>query len=150
MLAEARRGGYAVGAFNPVDYASMKAMVEAAEELNAPVIVQTSAKTVAYYSHETLVGWMRELAENSPVPVALHLDHGKDLEMIKKCIETGWTSVMIDASNLPFEENLARSRQVIEWAAAVGVGVEAELGEIVGVEEDIVGGRGGRPSGRPG
>ncbi len=138
MLLEARRGGYAVGAFNPVDYASMKAMVEAAEELDAPVIVQTSAKTIVYYSHETLVGWMRELAESSPVPVALHLDHGKDLEMIKKCIKTGWTSVMIDASNLPFEENLARSRQVIEWAAAVGVGVEAELGEIVGVEEDIV------------
>ncbi len=137
ILAEAAEEGYAVGAFNPVDYASMKAIVHAAEEENAPVIVQISAKTVRYYGHETLAMWMRELAEKSTIPVVLHLDHGKELEMIRRCIETGWTSVMIDASHLPFEQNLAMSREVVEMAPAAGVGVEAELGEIVGVEEEI-------------
>ena len=137
ILAEAAEEGYAVGAFNPVDYASMKAIVHAAEEENAPVIVQISAKTVRYYGHETLAMWMRELAEKSTIPVVLHLDHGKELEMIRRCIETGWTSVMIDASHLPFEQNLAMSREVVEMATAAGVGVEAELGEIVGVEEEI-------------
>ena len=138
MLKEACDGGYAVGAFNPVDYASMKAMVKAAEELEAPVIVQTSAKTIVYYGHETLANWMRELAADSPAPVAFHIDHGKDLDMIRKCIDTGWTSVMIDASDLPFAENLARSKRVVDWAVPAGVGVEAELGRIVGVEEEIV------------
>ena len=137
VLAAAAKEGYAVGAFNPVDYASMKAIVRAAEEEDAPVIVQASAKTVRYYGHEALAMWMRELAENSTIPAVLHLDHGKELEMIRRCIETGWTSVMVDASHLPFEQNLAMSREVVEMATAAGVGVEAELGEIGGVEEDI-------------
>ena len=138
MLRAALSGRFAIGAFNPVDYSSMKAIVRTAEELDAPVIVQTSAKTVRYYGHETLVGWMRQLAGSSTVPVALHLDHGKDQKMIERCVETGWTSVMIDASDLPFEENLASSRRIVEIAKEVGVGVEAELGEIRGVEEDVV------------
>ncbi len=137
ILAVAAQEGYAVGAFNPVDYASMKAIVRAAEEENAPVIMQISAKTVRYYGHETLAMWMRDLAEKSPIPAVLHLDHGKELEMIRRCIETGWTSVMIDASHLPFEQNLALSAEVVEMATAAGVGVEAELGEIGGVEEEI-------------
>lgn len=138
VLAEARDKAYAVPAFNPVDYATMKAMVVAAEEANSPVIIQTSAKTIRYYSHEALAGWMKEIAGDSPIPIVLHLDHGKDLDMIRKCIDTGWTSVMIDASDLPFEENLERSRKVVDWATAAGVGVEAEIGEIGGVEEDLV------------
>jgi ketose-bisphosphate aldolase len=138
VLAEAKAKKYAVAAFNPVDYASMKAMVKAAEEVNAPVIIQTSAKTINYYSHEALYGWMREIAGDSPVPVVLHLDHGKDLDMIKKCIETGWTSVMIDGSHLPFDENLAETRKVVGWAAAARIGVEAEIGQILGVEDDMV------------
>jgi ketose-bisphosphate aldolase len=138
LLAEAKSKGYAVAAFNPVDYSSMKAMVKAAEELNAPVIIQTSAKTIKYYGHEVLAGWMRQLAANSPVPVVLHLDHGKDFEMIKKCVESGWTSVMIDASEMPFDENLAASRKVVEIATAANVGVEAEIGQIHGVEDDMV------------
>ena len=138
VLAEAKANGYAVAAFNPVDYASMKAMVKAAEELNAPVIIQTSAKTINYYSHEALFGWMEEIAGNSPVPVVLHLDHGKDLEMIKKCIDTGWTSVMIDGSHLPFDENLSTTRQVNDWANSAGIGIEAEIGQILGVEDDMV------------
>ena len=139
MLRAARDGGWAVGAFNPVDYSTVKAIIRAAEEVHAPVIIQTSTKTVKYYGHQAVVSWMRELAASSPVPVALHLDHGRDLEMIKRCIETGWTSVMIDGSDLPFEQNLAKTRRVMEMAVPAGVGVEAELGEIGGVEEDITG-----------
>jgi len=137
MLASARKGGYAVGAFNVVDYASMKAVVRAAEELNAPVIVQLSVKTIIYWGYETLAGWMRELAGDAPIPVALHVDHCKDPDVIKRCIEAGWTSVMIDASALPFEKNLDLSRRVVDMALPAGVGVEAELGEIGGVEEDL-------------
>jgi ketose-bisphosphate aldolase len=138
VLAEAKAKGYAVAAFNPVDYASAKAMVKAAEELNAPVIIQSSAKTIKYYGHEAIYGWMREIAGNSPVPVVLHLDHGKDLDMIKKCIDMGWTSVMIDGSHLPFEQNLAETRKVVDWATAAKIGVEAEIGQILGVEDDMV------------
>jgi ketose-bisphosphate aldolase len=138
VLREAKTNGYAVAAFNPVDYASMKAMITAAEELNAPVIIQSSANTITYYGHAAIAGWMQELAGRSPVPVVLHLDHGKDLEMIKKCIDMGWTSVMIDWSDKPFEQNLEATRKVVELAAAANVGVEAEIGEIHGVEDDMV------------
>ena len=140
VLREAKAKGYAVAAFNPVDYASMKAMVKAAEELAAPVIIQTSAKTIKYYGHKALVGWMHELADDSPVPVVLHLDHGKDLDMIKKCVELGWTSVMIDWSDKPFDLNLETSRKVVDMATRAGIGVEAEIGEIHGVEDDMVDG----------
>ncbi|MDE1171731.1 MAG: class II fructose-bisphosphate aldolase [Verrucomicrobium sp.] len=138
VLAVARQGGWAVAAFNPVDYASMKAIIQAAAEAEAPVIVQTSAKTVKYYGHEAIVGWARELAGAVSVPVSLHLDHGKDLKLLERCIETGWTDVMIDASDKPFIENLTLTKQVLEKAARRDVGVEAEVGEIGGVEEDIV------------
>jgi len=137
MLAKAAAGKYAVGAFNILDYNSTKAVVQAADELHAPVIIQTSAKTVTFWGSRTLMGWVRELAAGSPVPVALHLDHCKDLDLIQECIEAGWTSVMIDASAKPFEENLSLSRQVVEMARPRGVTVEAELGAIVGVEDDI-------------
>lgn len=138
VLAAALAEHYAVAAFNPVDFNSMRAMVEAAVECDAPVIIQTSAKTIREYGHDVLAGWMRALADDAPVPVVLHLDHGKDLDMIRKCIDTGWTSVMIDGSDKPFAENLRITRQVNDWANAAGVGVEAEIGEIGGVEEDIV------------
>jgi len=138
VLREAKQQGYAVAAFNPVDYASMKAMVKAAEELNAPVIIQTSAKTINYYGHAALAGWMHELAADSPSPIVLHLDHGKDLDMIRKCVEMGWTSVMIDWSDKPFETNLEASRNVVQIASAKNVGVEAEIGQILGVEDDMV------------
>jgi ketose-bisphosphate aldolase len=138
VLREAKAKGYAVAAFNPVDYASMKAMVKAAEELNAPVIIQSSAKTIKYYGHKAMIGWMREIAGESPVPVVLHLDHGKDVEMIKKCVEMGWTSVMIDWSDKPFDVNLEQTRKVVDLATKAGIGVEAEIGEIHGVEDDMV------------
>ena len=137
MLASARRCGYAVGAFNTVDYASTKAVIRAAEELEAPVIVQLSVKTITHWGYDAIAAWMKELAPDAPVPVALHVDHCKDVEVIRNCIEAGWTSVMVDASALPFEENLAVSRGVVEMAGPAGVGVEAELGEIGGVEDDL-------------
>jgi ketose-bisphosphate aldolase len=137
MLAKAAAGRYAVGAFNIVDYNSLKAVVRAAEELEAPVIVQTSAKTVTFWGSRTLVSWAGELAGRAKVPVALHLDHCKDLDLIRECIEAGWTSVMIDASARPFAENLVLSRQVVEMARPKDITVEAELGAIVGVEDDI-------------
>ncbi len=137
MLSKAAGKKYAVGAFNILDYNSTKAVVQAAEEANAPVIIQTSAKTVIFWGAAPIISWVKELAGPSSVPIALHLDHCKDLDLIKECIESGWTSVMIDASSKPFEENLALSRQVVQMARPKDVTVEAELGAIVGVEDDI-------------
>ncbi|MFO8006335.1 MAG: class II fructose-bisphosphate aldolase [Candidatus Brocadiia bacterium] len=137
ILKAAREGHYAVGAFNIVDYNSMLAVVRAAEELEAPVIVQTSVKTVVRWGHGPLVEWARQIAGDSPVPVALHLDHCRDVDYCKSCIEAGWTSVMIDGSREPYGKNLAMTRQVVEAAAPEGVSVEAELGQIRGVEDDI-------------
>lgn len=137
MLSEARKGRYAVGAFNMLDYNSTKAIIEAAEHLKAPVIIQTSAKTVIFWGSAAIISWVRQLVKTSTVPVALHLDHCKDLQLIAECIDAGWSSVMIDASSKPFEENLALSRQVVEMARPRKVTVEAELGAIVGVEDDI-------------
>ena len=138
LLREAMEQGYAVAAFNLVDYGTTKAMIKAAEELKAPVIVQVSTKTIKYFSHQEIFNWVRDLAVDSPSPIVLHLDHCKDLEVIRKCAETGWTSVMIDASELPFEKNLEMSRQAYEIASAYGIGLEAEIGQILGVEDDMV------------
>jgi len=137
MLKKARDGGYAVGAFNILDYHSMKAVVESAEELRAPVIIQTSVKTVVFWGPREIVSWAKDIAGKALVPVALHLDHCKDVDYIGQCIDAGWTSVMIDASARPFEENLELSRRVVGMAKPHGVSVEAELGAIGGVEDDI-------------
>ena len=137
LLRDAMDNGYAVAAFNLVDYGTTKAMVKAAEELGAPVICQTSAKTILYWSHREIVSWVRAVAEDSPVPVVLHLDHCKDLAMIEECAKAGWTSIMIDASEFPFEKNLEMSKRVREIAEKYGVGMEAELGQIMGVEDDM-------------
>lgn len=137
MLRKAQTERYAVGAFNIVDYNSARAVVRAAEGLQSPVIVQTSVKTVRFWGAPVIVSWLRELASESTVPVALHLDHCKELDVIKICVDAGWTSVMIDASSKPFAENLRLTRQVVEMAKTAGVSVEAEMGQIVGVEDDI-------------
>jgi fructose-bisphosphate aldolase, class II len=137
MLNQARDGGYAVGAFNILDYNSMKAVVETAVETGSPVIIQTSVKTVLFWGYRTIVAWAEELAEKLDIPVAIHLDHCQDLQVIRKCIETGWTSVMIDASSRPYEENLRMTSEVVKMAVPRGVSVEAELGAIVGTEDDI-------------
>lgn len=137
MLIKAREGKYAVGAFNILDYNSMKVVVETAQELQSPVIVQTSEKTVRFWGFNPIISWIRELTQNSSIPVAIHLDHCKDLSFIQSCIDAGWSSVMIDASSKPFEENLTLSQKVVEMARPHGISVEAELGEIGGIEDDI-------------
>jgi ketose-bisphosphate aldolase len=126
-----------VGAFNILDNNSFKAVVGAANELNAPVIVQTSVKTVVHWGYRAIIEWYQEIAAQRPIPVAIHLDHCKDIGIIEQCIDNGWTSVMIDASSRPFEENLDLTAKVVEMAKPYGVSVEAELGEIGGVEDDI-------------
>lgn len=138
ILNKAKSGGYAVAAFNILDYNSMRAIVKAAEELRAPVIVQVSVKTIKLWGYKAIHNWYKELAGESPVPVVLHLDHCKEISVIEKCIENGWTSVMIDASSLPFEENLALTKKVVGMASPKNISIEAELGEIGGVEDDIV------------
>ena len=137
MLIKARKGKYAVGAFNILDYNSMKAVVETADELQSPVIVQTSEKTVIFWGFKPIITWINELSSRTNVPVAIHLDHCKDLSIIKNCIDAGWSSVMIDASSKPLEENIALSQEVVRMAKPFGISVEAELGEIGGVEDDI-------------
>lgn len=138
MLRTAREKKYAVAAFNILDYNSMKVVVETAEELKSPVIVQTSEKTVRFWGFKPMVTWIKELTDNNTVPVAIHLDHCKNLGFIQGCIDAGWTSVMIDASSKPFGENIELSQKVVSMAKPYGISVEAELGEIGGVEDDIV------------
>lgn len=137
MLHEGKRGGYAVGAFNIVNDVTLHAAVLAAERCQSPLIIQTSPGTVKQMGVEAIAGLFRAYAGPSPVPVALHLDHCKDLDLIRACIDAGWTSVMIDASSCPFEENVRLTREVVAMARPLGVSVEAELGEISGVEEDV-------------
>lgn len=138
MLREARAGGYGVAAYNMIDYNSARSIVAGAAELQAPVIVQVSVKTVKHWGYRPVAAWVRGLAEEAPVPVALHLDHCTDVEVIKRCLDAGWTAVMFDGSKLPFEENLKQSSEVYALTQAAGVGLEAEIGAIGGVEDDKV------------
>jgi tagatose 1,6-diphosphate aldolase GatY/KbaY len=137
MLRTAGRDGYAVGAFNIVNDASLHGAVLAAEQGQSPLIIQTSPSTVKQIGVVPLAALFRAYAGPSPVPIALHLDHCQDLALIRACIDAGWTSVMIDASSLPFEENVRLTREVVAMAHPAQVSVEAELGEISGVEEEI-------------
>ncbi|MCW2306591.1 class II fructose-bisphosphate aldolase [Rhodobium gokarnense] len=136
MLKTAKAARYGIAAFNMIDFNSARAIVDGAQELNAPIIIQVSVKTIKLWSHKTLGSWVAALAADADVPVALHLDHCKDLDVIKGCIDNGWTSVMFDGSADPFEENVRKSKQAYDIAMAAGVGLEAELGAIGGVEDD--------------
>jgi ketose-bisphosphate aldolase len=138
MLEAARTGGFCVGAFNIVDFLSMEAVVAAAEEKRAPAILQASSGTIKRFGLRKLVALARIAAGESPVPIALHLDHGTDPKVINEAVQAGFSSVMIDASARPFEENAAITRRVAEEAHAAGVAVEGEIGRVVGVEDDIV------------
>jgi fructose-bisphosphate aldolase class II len=135
LLLAARRGGYAVGAFNIQNLESLLAVVEAAVEERSPVIVAVTPGAIKYAGLNHLAGLVKAAAESAPVPMALHLDHGEDIETVRKCLEAGFTSVMIDGSHLPFEENVALTRKVVELAHLRGVSVEGELGKLAGVEE---------------
>ena len=138
ILCAARQIGTCVGAFNIVDYLTLEAVIRAGESLQSPVIVQTSTATVKRYTAATLVTLAHSIADRCQAPVGLHLDHGTDLNIIRECIEAGYTSVMIDASHFPFEENIARTRQVVEAAHEHGLAVEGEIGVLAGIEDDLV------------
>lgn len=137
MLADAREKRYAVGAFNIVNYLTASAVLRAAEEAKAPVILQTSTSTVKAFGPAALMDFLGPLARRAAVPVAVHLDHCADPALARRCIDAGWSSVMIDASRLPMEENIRVTRDVREYAESKGVTVEGELGSIAGVEDEI-------------
>ena len=134
ILAAADKGGYAVGAFNVNNLEILQAVIEAAVAEKSPVIVQTSEGAIEYAGMDYLLALAR-VAARAPVPVSFHLDHGKDLKVIKRAIDSGYTSVMFDGSTLPFKENVAKTKQVVAWARKKGVSVEAEIGAIKGVED---------------
>ena len=134
MFKKAYEGGYAIGAFNINNMEIVQGITEAAHELNSPVILQASKGARAYANSVLVEG---ALALYPDLPVALHLDHGPDFETCKDCIDNGFTSVMIDASSKPFEENIEITRKVVEYAHAHGVVVEAELGTLAGIEDDV-------------
>lgn len=137
MLLDAQKGGYAVGAFNVENMEMVKAVIAAAEELRAPVMLQTTPSTVKYGTLETYFGIVAAEAEKATVPVCLHLDHGSSFELAVQAIKAGYTSVMIDGSHVSFEDNIAVSRKVVDVAKACGIPVEAELGKVGGKEDDL-------------
>ena len=137
MFEKAYKGGYAVGAFNVNNMEIVKGITEAAKDLNAPLILQVSKGARAYANHTYLMKLVEAAVIETELPIALHLDHGDSFETCKSCIDGGFTSVMIDASSKPFEENIAVTRQVVEYAHDRGVVVEAELGTLAGIEDDV-------------
>lgn len=137
ILLDAQKRGYAVGAFNVNNMEIIQAIIEAAEETRSPVIIQASQGGIEYAGIDYLAGLAKVAAEKATVPVAIHLDHGTDFGQIVSCIRHGFSSVMIDASKLPLEENIAETKKITEIAHAVGVSVEAELGKIGGTEDHI-------------
>jgi fructose-bisphosphate aldolase class II len=142
MFEKAYKGGYAIGAFNVNNMEIVQGIFEAAIEEKAPLIIQVSSGARKYARHEYLMHLIHaslEMAETSGVsiPVVMHLDHGDDFEICKKCIDGGFTSVMIDASKHPFEENIRITKEVVDYAHSKGVTVEAELGKLAGVEDDV-------------
>jgi len=138
LLKRAQREAYAVGAFNIQNLESLLAVVEAAEEEKSPVIVAVTPSAIKYGGLNYLARLVRTAAETMPVPMSLHLDHGEDVETVKKCLEAGFTSVMIDGSHMPFEENVALTKCVVDLAHQKGVSVEGELGRLTDVEEKTV------------
>ncbi|REK66615.1 MAG: tagatose-bisphosphate aldolase [Cohnella sp.] len=137
LLVEAREKGYAVVAFNVHTLEMLQAVVEAAEESGAPLILQTTTGTVKHLGAEYIAAAAKTAAARSRIPIALHLDHCQDFNLILKCIQAGYTSVMIDQSMHSFETNVNMTRKVVEIAQALNVNVEAELGKVGGVEDDI-------------
>ena len=138
MFKKAYDGGYAIGAFNVNNMEIVQAITEAADELKSPIILQCSAGARKYAKHAYLVHLVQAALEETNIPIALHLDHGADFEICKQCIDGGFTSVMYDGSALPYEENIKIAKQVADYAHDKGVVVEAELGTLAGIEDDVV------------
>lgn len=137
MFKRAYEEGYAIGAFNVNNMEIVQGITEACKELNAPVILQVSAGARKYANHTYLTKLVEAAEIETGLPIALHLDHGSSFELCKDCIDGGFTSVMIDGSHHSFEDNIAVTKRVVEYAHAHGVWVEAELGRLAGVEEDV-------------
>ena len=137
MFAKAYNGGYAIGAFNVNNMEIVQGITEAAKELEAPLILQVSKGARAYANHTYLIKLVEAAIIETGLPIVLHLDHGDSFETCKSCIDGGFTSVMIDASSKPFEENIEITRKVVEYAHDRGVVVEAELGTLAGIEDEV-------------
>lgn len=138
ILLKAHKENYGVGAFNFVNFEMLNSIFRAANEANSPIIVQASEGAIKYMGIDMAVGMVKVLSKRYPhIPVALNLDHGTSFESCQKAVEAGFTSVMIDASHHPFEENLQLTQKVVEMAHAKGVSVEAELGRLMGIEDNI-------------
>ena len=137
MFEKAYKGGYAIGAFNVNNMEIVQGITEAAKEENAPLILQVSKGARKYANHTYLIKLVEAAVIETGLPIALHLDHGDSFETCKSCIDGGFSSVMIDASGKPFEENIAITKQVVEYAHDHGVVVEAELGTLAGIEDEV-------------
>ncbi len=137
MLKDAQAGGYAVGAFNVENMEMVKAVIAAAEELKAPVMLQTTPSTVKYASLDMYAAMVKAEAEKASVPVCLHLDHGSSYDLAMKALKAGYSSVMIDGSKLDFEDNIEVSKRVADVCKAMGIPVEAELGKVGGKEDEL-------------
>ncbi|NOZ62362.1 MAG: class II fructose-1,6-bisphosphate aldolase [Calditrichaeota bacterium] len=137
IQAAAQKGKYAIGAFNTSNIEITQAIIEAHEEMNAPVIVATSTSAIKYSGIDVLSSIVRIMAQKAKIPVSLHLDHGTDYDLIVGCVRNGWTSIMIDGSHAPFDENVALTREIVKICHAVGISVEAELGRLGGIEDNI-------------
>lgn len=143
MLLDAQAGGYAVGAFNAENMEMVQAIIAAAEELKAPVMIQTTPSTVKYASLDLYLANVAAVAKKASVPVCMHLDHGSSFELAMQALRSGYTSIMIDGSHSVFEENIAVTKRVVDACAPSEVPVEAELGKVGGKEDDLDGGNGG-------
>ncbi len=137
MFKKAYEGGYAIGAFNVNNMEIVQGITGAAAELNSPIILQCSAGARKYANSHYLVHLVKAALEINDIPIALHLDHGADFDICKSCIDDGFTSVMIDGSHYDFKENIELTKKVVEYAHAHGVVVEAELGKLAGIEDDV-------------
>lgn len=137
MFKKAYEGGYAIGAFNVNNMETIQGIVSAAKEENAPLILQVSSGARKYANPIYLRHLIEAAVEDTGLPIVMHLDHGDTFELCKDCIENGFTSVMIDASSHPFEENIKITKKVVEYAHDHGVVVEAELGKLAGIEDDV-------------
>jgi len=137
MFKKAYEGGYAIGAFNVNNMEIVQGITEAAKEVNAPLILQVSAGARKYAKHTYLMKLIEAALIETDLPIAIHLDHGDSFELCKSCIDRGFTSVMIDGSHLPFEENIALTKKVVEYAHEKGVTVEGELGRLAGIEDAV-------------
>ncbi len=137
MFQKAYAGGYAIGAFNVNNMEIIQGITEAAAEVRAPLILQVSAGARKYAKHVYLMKLIEAAEADTGLPICVHLDHGADFEVCKSCIDGGFTSVMIDGSSLPFEENIRVTKQVVDYAHDHGVVVEGELGRLAGVEDEV-------------